>query len=106
MLWDIVVLYVYTVIICYYTDDVACLLFYAVDKDSDESDEIPQAKPPRREAVYDFSDSEDEEEMEKRLQKIEANIRRRRKVSTFLCPNFVRAVKIFIILLKLTDLGV
>lgn len=58
---------------------------YAVDRDSDDEYTqrgIPEAKAPRREAVYDFSDSdEDEEELEKRLKKVEASLRRRQKVT-------------------------
>lgn len=42
---------------------------------------MPEARAPRREPVYDFSDSDDGEEMEQRLRKIEANIRRRQMVS-------------------------
>ena len=49
---------------------------------SDDGGALPEAKPPRKEAVYDFSDTDEDdvEEMEKRLRKIEANVRRKQKV--------------------------
>lgn len=47
--------------------------------DDERNGELPEAISAEKEAVYDFSDSEDEEEMEKRLRKIEVNIRRKQK---------------------------
>ncbi|KAF6041113.1 hypothetical protein EB796_000592 [Bugula neritina] len=62
-----------------------CNILYSgvvVDQSSeDDNGDIPVAKAPSREAVYDFSDSEEEEELENRLKKIEANIRRKQKHS-------------------------
>lgn len=57
---------------------------------SDDDGGLPEAKAPRKEAVYDFSDTDEDdvEEMEKRLKKIEASVRRKQKVRVTADCNF------------------
>lgn len=56
---------------------------------SEDSDaEVGTLEEPRRrdkEAVFDFSDSEEEEQLESRLKQIEANIRKKHKVCCRQC---------------------
>lgn len=49
---------------------------------NDEYDDVVLGEPRRheKEAVYDFSDSEEEEELENRLRKVEASVRKKQRV--------------------------